>query len=94
VLARIKEDGTFDQLFPLSQIVKFGYKKFWSFDLSSATDRLPISLQVILLEPLLGYRLSRIWQSLLVDREYTLKLGKETKSYTYAVGQPMGALSS
>jgi hypothetical protein len=35
-------DGTFDQLRPLKRLVPRG---LYSLDLSSATDRLPISLQ-------------------------------------------------
>jgi len=39
-------DGTFDQLKPLRSLTARGLKEFYSFDLSAATDRLPIDLQV------------------------------------------------
>lgn len=41
-------DGTFDQLKPLAR-VPFGKVPIYSYDLSSATDRLPIGLQVKIL---------------------------------------------
>lgn len=58
VLLPIKEDATFDQIgrmeAKLENIRKRGGKKAFSFDLSSATDRLPITLQILVLTPLLG----------------------------------------
>lgn len=44
-------DGTFDQLKPLQALIAKGHKQFYSYDLSAATDRLPITLQ----EQILGY---------------------------------------
>jgi hypothetical protein len=72
----------------------------YSFDLSAATDRLPIDLQVSLLNLLFGGSLGVHWKGLLVDRAYTIpkksreKYSIKEESVTYAVGQPMGALSS
>jgi len=60
VLKRIREDATFDQVGKLEVVMKDimarGYRKAkaFSFDLSAATDRLPVSLQVRILAPLLG----------------------------------------
>jgi hypothetical protein len=75
---------------------------FWSYDLSAATDRLPVDLQKMVLIPILGEHLAEAWRSLLVDRFY--KVGKPPEGINvprglprgvqYAVGQPMGALSS
>lgn len=51
-LGKIKEDGTFDQLGPLKrlfEIVPDG-QVYHSFDLSAATDRLPIGLQHDIIE--------------------------------------------
>lgn len=70
----------------------------FSFDLSAATDRLPINLQVQVLTQLLksylgidkAYAVALAWKTLLIDRSYIID-GQEVK---YAVGQPMGALSS
>lgn len=63
VFAKLKNlpmDGTFDQAKPLSRLVSL-YKEgllpdvtFYSYDLSAATDRLPISLQSDILSILFG----------------------------------------
>lgn len=51
-------DGTFNQLKPIERLRASltGVKKYsiFSIDLSAATDRLPIKLQVVLLEELLS----------------------------------------
>jgi hypothetical protein len=58
VLHPIKEDATFDQIgrmeSKLTEIAAKGGRKAFSFDLSSATDRLPVNLQIMILTPLLG----------------------------------------
>lgn len=46
ILSKCKMDGTFDQLKPLGRAWTF--KSLYSMDLSSATDRLPMDLQVLL----------------------------------------------
>jgi hypothetical protein len=69
----------------------------YSYDLSAATDRLPVSIQVALLVPVLGPILAQAWATLLVGREYYFSHGEEFGGFAplkYAVGQPMGALSS
>jgi len=38
----------------LIDVKKKGIRKAYSYDLSSATDRLPVILQMYILEPLLG----------------------------------------
>lgn len=83
-----KVDGTFDQLGPLSRAVKF--KSLYSLDLTAATDRLPIDVQVLLLKTLFGSSYSQAWKDLLVARGY--RFNREL--IYYKVGQPMGALSS
>lgn len=102
LLRIIPNDGTFDQ----NASVRRGMDKAvlsscaYSFDLSAATDRLPIDLQVSLINMLFGGNLGTHWKGLLVDRKYTIP-EKSRKKYsikeefvTYTVGQPMGALSS
>jgi len=100
-LRQIRTDGTFNQLAPVERLVKgFKGKEFVaSYDLSAATDRLPVVIQKALLEPLLGKMIASLWAFLLVGRPY--RLPKVAKSYNlgfdrvyYRVGQPMGALSS
>jgi len=63
LLRKLETDGTFDQEAPLNRLIELnrlsigeGLPKrvYHSFDLSAATDRLPIDLQVDLLKVLLG----------------------------------------
>jgi hypothetical protein len=65
-------------------------KTVFSYDLSAATDRFPVDFQVQVLTMLYNKEVALAWKSLLVDREWYLK----DLSLKYAVGQPMGALSS
>lgn len=78
-------------------LVGFSY----GYDLSAATDRLPIDLQVAILSPIIGAKAASLWAQLLVGREYILKAdssavkqGLDDEVLKYSVGQPMGALSS
>lgn len=90
ILKRIPNDGCFDQLLPLDRLMKKGHKDIYSFDLSAATDRFPITLQAQLLTKLYNSEVANAWVSLLKNRDYHYK----QSIYNYAVGQPMGALSS
>jgi hypothetical protein len=98
VLKKIPMDGTFDQLRPLK--VYSGSKPVFSFDLSAATDRLPISFQKRILSHLFGSTYAHDWATLLVGRPYAVKYKdvfsgeKFQDNLFYQVGQPMGALSS
>jgi len=65
---------------------------YYSFDLSAATDRFPISFQMILVKHLLGEERASAWQSILIDNEFYAPF--EDKFVKYEVGQPMGAYSS
>jgi hypothetical protein len=120
VLKILPQDGTFNQVKPVKELVERlktkGYKSVWSYDLSAATDRLPISLQVKLLTIFTSSEYAELWRDLLVDRVYSfpddlkktfgmkalLKTAGVVSEGTYypnvgvkyAVGQPMGALSS
>lgn len=62
----------------------------YSVDLSTATDRLPLLLQASFIRIILGPEYSKLWSSLMVDRDFDYHDSK----LRYAVGQPMGALSS
>jgi hypothetical protein len=100
ILRNIKQDGTFNQHKPIGLLFDKGLKDMFSFDLSAATDRLPIDLQVQVLSFLYGdEETALLWKSLLIDRDYVLDstdpdFQKYNGKYRYAVGQPMGALSS
>nr|UJQ92613.1 MAG: putative RNA-dependent RNA polymerase [Mitoviridae sp.] len=100
ILRLIPQDGTFDQERPLKHLSALGMKgrKLNSFDLSAATDRLPVKIQATLLSSLIGAHLANIWMILLVSREYALPERAVDSSgmdkVYYTVGQPMGALTS
>lgn len=89
ILRTIRQDGTFDQTAPLQRMLEIRRSKLFSYDLSAATDRLPVLLQVQVLETL-GFKGASAWAALLTRRVWWLGQ-KEVK---YAVGQPMGAYSS
>jgi tRNA pseudouridine-54 N-methylase len=102
VLSRIPMDGTFDQLRPLKNL-PWGSVPIYSFDLSAATDRLPISLQKAILADVYGKSFSNSWSALLLRKFKTPSKSALTginvssvlpDDVVYAVGQPMGALSS
>jgi hypothetical protein len=97
-LKRIEQDGTFDQLKPLKVLADKQLPFYGSYDLSAATDRLPIDLQVDVLSCIITREFAEAWRDLLVGRDYLLKVTGKYKdfagNYRYAVGQPMGALSS
>nr|UEP19801.1 RNA-dependent RNA polymerase [Sclerotinia sclerotiorum mitovirus 41] len=91
LLKKLPQDRTFTQD-PFNKWGKTMGHKFWSLDLTSATDRFPISLQERVISHLLGDAdKARAWRNILVDRDYKLPGGGLTR---YSVGQPMGAYSS
>jgi len=88
-LSKLKQDRTFTQN-PHNNWKPHG-NKFWSLDLSSATDRFPIDLQVKVISAMYNNRdFANAWKSILIERGFSHK----EKSFTYRVGQPMGAYSS
>jgi len=104
LLRVIEQDGTFDQMAPAKRLVAKGLTSFWSFDLSSATDRFPILLQHTVMGLLLGPAMASEWAALLVMRPYLVPAGHDQKIkpfkvpsegvVTYGAGQPMGAYTS
>lgn len=54
LLDNIQQDGTTDQARPLRELIAKGHLDVFSFDLSAATDRLPIDLQVQVLAHFIG----------------------------------------
>lgn len=117
LLSKVPQDGTFDQVQPIHRLFKWKEEtelttrspiSLYSFDLSSATDRIPIVLQKVLLSPFLTSWGAELWASLLIGRKYhcgktytsnferkkiSFKLSEEGY-LVYGTGQPMGALSS
>jgi hypothetical protein len=116
LLQVIPADGTFDQAKPLDRLLERQRKlrqgrmtsavkkttSLFSFDLSSATDRLPVIFQRWLLEPVITIAGASHWVTFLVGRSYFAPnrpdVGLRTTmggiSVKYGAGQPMGALSS
>lgn len=90
ILRRIPMDGTFDQIAPL-RFVDWSTTHY-SFDLSAATDRIPVQLAERLLSSMIGEEGARLWVQLLVGRPY---FNSKSKDWVYyKCGQPMGALTS
>lgn len=54
ILPGILQDGTRDQLAPIHRLLKLQPKTLFSLDLSAATDRLPLWLQVAILGEMSG----------------------------------------
>lgn len=100
ILRGIPQDGTMNQLLPVHNLLQTKPTYLASLDLSAATDRLPLWLQKLILTYWLGQDFADAWANLLVGRDYSLtipfQIGSLPTRYRvrYAVGQPMGALSS
>jgi hypothetical protein len=104
LLREIPQDGTFNHLKPVKRLLKIveSDQKIYSFDLSAATDRLPVLIQGLLLLQFFGRHFAATWKALLCNRNYYLGsstckaagLGSRGMNLRYAVGQPMGAFSS
>jgi len=93
-LRSLPQDGTFEQVKPINNLMDLSRRSVDKFigscDMSAATDRLPIKLQIALLKERFGSSFAYSWAHLLVSRDYFFA----GKPITYSVGQPMGALSS
>lgn len=87
---RMPFDGTHDQEAPIRRLCA-GHKPdqvFHCFDLSAATDRLPMALQSDIIE-ILFPGLGKIWKGAL-----SIPFNWKGEDIFYTVGQPMGAYSS
>lgn len=100
ILSGIPQDGTMDQLRPVRTLLETKPTYLASLDLSAATDRLPLWLQKLILTFWLGQYFADAWAALLINRDYSLTIPFNVDGLPgryrvrYAVGQPMGALSS
>jgi hypothetical protein len=103
ILRLIPNDGTFDQDASIkrSQDKALASGCAYSYDLTAATDRLPVILTAFLFSTIVGIKvLGGYWRSIMVKRPFSfnskvaVKLGVSEGPYFYEVGQPMGALSS
>jgi hypothetical protein len=93
-LKTLGTDGTFDQLAPIKELLKdeATWPKFFSFDLSAATDRLPVDVQKQVLTLFTDEKTSHLWTELVKLPFVCPDRGNE--EIHYAVGQPMGCYSS
>lgn len=91
-LKQLETDGTYNQshiVEKTQQAMREG-KPIHCLDLSSATDRFPVSLQENFLESVIGEDRAKAWKALLTERSFFHSTG----NVVYKVGQPMGILSS
>lgn len=104
ILRKLPNDGTFDQDASVtrSSVKAAAAGKAYSFDLSAATDRLPVSLTASIIEGLFKIPgLAEAWSKVMVERDFSFNSYNRAKfeldkdvTYRYAVGTPMGCLSS
>ena len=82
IIRKFPTDGTFDQNSPIKRLVtlskegKLDGVTYYSYDLSSATDRLPMGLQEQILSLLFNDKFSSLWASLLTKRDWYLRYSK------------------
>lgn len=93
-LRQVPNDHTFDQdagVAHVRQMTTMDVDSLHSYDLTAATDRLPVWYQRMILEYLLGSaKAARAWQAVMTNRGF--KLGDSF--LRYSVGQPIGIKSS
>jgi hypothetical protein len=89
LLATFRFDGTKSHRGIVTRLMKLKGKTFYSLDISAATDRMPVKVQIPVVERILpGF--GDIWREICTSRSFKYR-NTELK---YAVGQPMGLLSS
>jgi len=100
ILESVPMDGTYNQTAPIKRLLnrlpEFDVHMYHSFDLSSATDRLPVDIQADILN-ILNPKLGSYWKDLLGSLQWkwrSLNKRVSIKEIQYSVGQPMGAYSS
>lgn len=103
-LAKLPCDGTFDQDSQRKRVrqqTQRADRKMFSYDLSNATDRLPVILQAlcIYLGGFLPLHRAFLWWFIVSRRKFQFYTGRRKadtrqKVVKYAVGQPMGIYSS
>lgn len=103
ILRNIPNDGTFNQEASIRRSMEKAKAAgcAFSFDLTAATDRLPATLTGAILEGIFKIEgLGSAWLSVMINRDFFFneKVAQKLKisegPYRYAVGQPMGGLSS
>lgn len=93
LLKSLRPDCTFNQGSFRAKLASTG--PYYSFDLSSATDRFPAWVQVAVLAKLVSESYANAWRRLVIDRDYHVTWERQSpRTIRYACGQPMGAYSS
>jgi len=102
-ISRLPTDSTFDQNKGFKRAMELSQgKSCYSYDLSSATDRFPLSLQTQVIRSFFGGTIADLWTKLMkrdfaVSRIKTGTKGKMEEipeKIKWEVGQPLGAYSS
>jgi hypothetical protein len=85
-----RNDATFDQQGTIDQYWSEGNKSHWSFDLSAATDSIPITLYIHVLAPFFmegdgdygkAYERALLWSKVMTDREFGLPTPKKHEEH-------------
>jgi hypothetical protein len=92
-LDSIPEDCTTDQTSGVEKMLAYRNNKwFYSYDLTSATDRFPVKVQERILGRMFNTSYAKAWTQLLTNEPFWFKdIGRSVK---WSVGQPLGAKSS
>jgi len=92
ILKNLETDGTYNQERAFARILdKSRGKETYCFDLSGASDRIPLKVQTIMISKLFNSDIAETWSSVIANREFHHKYGEPVK---WKVGQPLGLLSS
>lgn len=94
LLKTLGPDCTFNQGSFVAKLPVVG--PYYSMDLSSATDRLPVEIQEAVLAEMISKEYAAAWRALICNRDYMTSWGNPGQRHfvRYACGQPMGAYSS
>lgn len=83
-------DGTFDQISQFERVSKAASERpVWSFDLTTATDRIPLVLDIDVAKSL-NSEVGTLWGEILIEFPFNYR----DRIISYKVGQPMGFYSS
>jgi hypothetical protein len=88
-LERLPTDVTYRQS-EIPHLVKRLGSDLFSSDMTAFTDRFPIELEEAVVEAAYGTQISRLWKQIISNRNFSHPKG----DVRYAVGNPMGILSS
>jgi len=92
LLFSLKTDATKDQQRGFERVLNESLnKQAYCFDLSGASDRIPLLFQEILLKYVFNKNISKCWSSVIANRKFQTPEGEYI---SWKVGQPLGLLSS